>query len=80
MFFKTIHSRIRIVIIGCICLVLAILLRVLYIQLIEYKNLSKLAGDLWNRNLPIEADRGAIYDRNNIVLADNITTTSLIVT
>lgn len=79
MFFKTIHSRIRIVIIGCICLVLAILLRVLYIQLIEYKNLSKLAGDLWNRNLPIEADRGAIYDRNNIVLADNITTTSLIV-
>ena len=79
MFFSTIHSRIRIVIIGCIVLISAVIIRVLYIQLIEYKKLSKLAGDLWNRNLPIEADRGIIYDRNGVVLADNITTTSLIV-
>ena len=28
--------------------------------------------------MPIKADRGLIYDRNVIILADNITTTSLV--
>lgn len=79
MFYKKNHERIRMVIVGCVILLLAIIIRVFYIQLIDYKNLNKLANDLWNRNLPIEADRGIIYDRNGVVLADNITTTSLIV-
>jgi stage V sporulation protein D (sporulation-specific penicillin-binding protein) len=79
MFNKTIHARIKMVIIGCVVLIISIILRVFYIQLIEYNKLNKLANDLWNRNLPIEADRGLIYDRNSVALADNITTTSLIV-
>ena len=33
---------------------------------------------LWSRELPIEGNRGIIYDRNYTVLADNITTTSLV--
>lgn len=37
-----------------------------------------LANDLWSRNLPLAADRGLILDRNGVVLADNITTTSLV--
>ena len=40
--------------------------------------LSDLASDLWSRNLPIEANRGRILDRNGVVLADNLTTTSLV--
>ena len=40
--------------------------------------LSEKANDLWSRNLPLAADRGKILDRNGIVLADNITTTSLV--
>lgn len=44
----------------------------------EYDKLNDLASDLWSRNLPIEADRGKIYDRNGVVLADNVTTTSLV--
>ena len=44
----------------------------------EYQKLSSLANDLWSRDLPIEGDRGLILDRNGIVLADNITTTSLV--
>ncbi|MDD2203628.1 MAG: stage V sporulation protein D [Bacilli bacterium] len=78
MFYKTIHARIKIIIIGCIILLALIIIRVFFIQLIEYKDLNKLANDLWNRNLPIEADRGLIYDRNGVVLADNVTTTSLV--
>ncbi len=55
-----------------------IILKVFYIQVFEYNKLNTLANSLWSRNLPIEADRGLIYDRNGVVLANNITTTSLI--
>ena len=50
----------------------------MYIELFEYEKLSSLANDLWSRDLPIEGDRGLILDRNGVVLADNITTTSLV--
>jgi len=43
------------------------------------KELNNLANSLWSRNLPLLADRGKILDRNGVVLADNITTTSLVV-
>ena len=58
---------------------LIIILKVFYIQVIDYKKLNKYANNLWSRNLPIKADRGLIYDRNGEVLADNATTTSLVV-
>lgn len=79
MFYKTIHTRIKVVIIISSILLIMIMLRVIFIQLIDYNRLNKLANNLWNRNLPIEADRGSIYDRNSVVLADNVTTTSLII-
>ena len=59
-------------------ILLVIVLRVFYVQVVDYKKLSTLASDLWSRNLPIEASRGRILDRNGVVLADNITTTSLV--
>lgn len=55
-----------------------VILKVFYIQVFDYKKLSGLASDLWSRNLPIEAARGRILDRNGIILADNVTTTSLV--
>ena len=78
MFFKDIHIRIRLFFVIVIFLFLTIILKVIYIQVFEYEKLKNLSSDLWSRNLPIEADRGKIYDRNGVVLADNITTTSLI--
>jgi len=57
---------------------LLIIIKVFYVQVFDYKKLSSLASDLWSRNLPIEASRGKILDRNGIVLADNVTTTSLV--
>ena len=62
-----------------IALFIVIVLKVFYIEVIDYKKLSKLASSLWSRNLPVKADRGIIYDRNGTILADNITTTSLVV-
>ncbi len=78
MFFKDIHIKIRLFFVIVIILFLLIVGKVIYIQVFEYDKLSSLSSDLWSRNLPIEGNRGIIYDRNNTVLADNITTTSLV--
>lgn len=78
MFFKKVDSKIRIVFFIIVLLFIFIILRVAFIQLVSYEKLSMLANDLWSRDLPIEADRGLILDRNGVVLADNLTTTSLV--
>lgn len=78
MFFKEIDYRIRLFLVIVIVLFFFIIFRVIYIQVFDYSKLSYLANDLWSRNLPLKADRGLILDRNGVVLADNITTTSLV--
>ena len=78
MFFKKIDERIKVLFLIMLLLFVFIILRVFYIQMIDYKKLNKYAQDLWSRNLPIEANRGLILDRNGVVLADNLTTTSLV--
>lgn len=79
MFFNQIHTRMRVALIVVIVILVAIILRVFYIQIFQYEKLSNLATSLWSRELPITADRGEIRDRNGKVLATNITTTSLVV-
>lgn len=78
MFFKKIDERIKITFLVMLILFVFIILRVFYIQIFDYKKLNEYASDLWSRNLPIEANRGLILDRNGVVLADNLTTTSLV--
>ncbi len=78
MFTKNIDIRIKVLFLIMVILLLLVVLRVFYIQVFQYKKLNGLASDLWSRNLEIEADRGKILDRNGVVLADNLTTTSLI--
>lgn len=75
---KKVDERLKIFVIGVIFVFIVVILKVFYIQVFQYDKLNSLATDLWSRNLPIEADRGKIYDRNGVVLADNITTTSLV--
>lgn len=79
MFFKNVHIRIKIVLFIIIFLFILIIGKVFFIQVIEYDKLKTSATNLWSRNLPIEANRGIIYDRNGVVLADNLTTTSLVI-
>ena len=78
MFFKNIHIRIKIVMLLIFFLFALIIGKVFYIQVFSYEKLNNYATSLWSRNLPIEANRGKIYDRNGVVLADNVTTTSLV--
>ncbi len=79
MFLHKIDSRIKFFLVLFIFIFTIIIGRVIYIQIFEYQKLSTLANDLWSRDLPIEGDRGLILDRNGVVLADNITTTSLVI-
>ena len=78
MFFKKIDERIKIAFLIMLLLFVFIILRVFYIQVFDYKKLNEYASALWSRDLPIEANRGLILDRNGVVLADNLTTTSLV--
>ena len=75
---RKIDNKLKIFMIAVFILFVILILKVFYIQTINYDKLTKLSDDLWSRNLPIEADRGLILDRNGVVLANNITTTSLV--
>ena len=79
MFFNEIHTRIRYVFLIVILILIIAIGKVFYIQVFAYNKLNTLAESLWSRKLPISADRGEIIDRNGVVLATNITTTSLVV-
>ena len=78
MFFKKINLRIKLLFLFMSFLLLLVIVRVFYIQVFDYNKLKPLADDLWSRDLSLEADRGRILDRNGEVLADNLTTTSLV--
>ncbi|HHW68986.1 MAG TPA: stage V sporulation protein D [Tenericutes bacterium] len=78
MFFRNIHIRIKIILVVLVLLFILIIGKVFYIQVIQYEKLNEYANGLWSRNLPIEANRGVIYDRNNVIVAGNVTTTSLV--
>ena len=78
MFFKKIHFKIKLFFILVILFFLIVIFKVFYLQVFKYDKLKNLASDLWSRKLPIEGNRGTIYDRNMDALASNLTTTSLV--
>ncbi len=50
----------------------ALIIRLGYVQLWKGAELSQLAEDSWRRNIPFQAKRGEITDRNGVKLAYNI--------
>ena len=79
MFFKLNNDRIRYVLLFIGLCFIIIILKIIYVQTISYNKLSNMSDDLWSRELPITSERGKILDRNGVILADNVTTTSLII-
>lgn len=72
------NSRIRLVFVLVVLMFILVVVRVFYIQVVEYEKLNSLASSLWSRNLPVQADRGKILDRNGKVIAGNETTSTLV--
>lgn len=71
------NKRIRIVFVISLIVFFFIIVKIFYIQVIEYRKLNTLASELWSRNLTVQADRGKILDRNGKVIVDNVTTVGL---
>ena len=59
--------------------VLGLIMRLGYLQIVGSEELVDKAESLWSRNLPIEGQRGLIYDRNHDVIVDNEVAPSVIV-
>ena len=78
MFSKYIHKRINIVFIIVVVCFILIIGKVIYIEVFSYNKLNDYANNLWSRNLPIMADRGTITTSDNVIVADNLTTVSLV--
>ena len=71
------NYRIKIIFLLSLLIFFFVIIKIFYIQVIEYKKLNNLANDLWSRNLTVQADRGKILDRNNKVIVDNVTSVGL---
>ncbi len=56
------------------CLIIA---RLFYVQVVWSKKLTRLASDQWNREIPVVAARGEIFDRNGKLIAGNKNTYSV---
>ncbi|QVK21827.1 stage V sporulation protein D [Mycoplasmatota bacterium] len=67
----TIQRRIMMVILSIIFLFLLVIIRMSYLQIIKGPMISELAIDLWERSIPIDGQRGNIYDRNGELIVGN---------
>ncbi len=79
MFFNDIHTRIRFTFLVVIIILLLVIGKVFYIQVVSYNKLSKITEDLWSRKMTINAPRGDIVDRNGNILATSLVTTTIYV-
>lgn len=65
----TLQKRLLVLIMLITFVFLALSCRLFYIQVINAETLVKRAEEQWTRDLPINAKRGTIYDRNGVALA-----------
>lgn len=79
MIFSKMIKKIKWVNIIMTLIVMAIVIRLGYSQFYAYEELSLKATQSWQRGFPLEAARGKIYDSQQKVLVDNLTTSSLII-
>lgn len=64
----------------CCCVIFTLILgKLAYEQIINHENILKKAKNLWERDFSVSASRGKIIDKNGIVLAHDVPSTSLMV-
>lgn len=79
MIYEITKRKVKWIKIVIVLLVVAIITKICYIQIIDRVNIYNKATDLWQRSFPVEANRGVIIDNQGDVLATNLTTSSLVV-
>ncbi|HEB81018.1 MAG TPA: penicillin-binding protein 2, partial [Chromatiales bacterium] len=67
--------------VAIIGLLLALLIgRLVYLQVVLHEHYATLSKENWVKLLPIPPTRGLIYDRNGVLLAENVPTYNLEIT
>lgn len=74
----TVRRRIFVALVIGIVLYTALITRLGYVQLIEGPRLADMAGDLLQRNIDFQPNRGRILDRNGNELVSNITVPTIV--
>lgn len=77
---RLITKRSIILLLMMIFFTLILILRLVYLQLYKHNLYTTLATQNWLDLVPIEPSRGLIYDRNGVLLAENVPTFSLDIT
>ena len=72
-------SRIKTIAIIVLILFSMVVFKLSYNTIFMHNSLKSSAEDLWNRSFPLKSERGIIYDRNGVILANNEPTLSLYV-
>ena len=67
----TIQRRLIIILSIISVYVLGLIMRLGYLQIVGSEELVDKAEALWSRELPIEGQRGLIYDRNHDIIVEN---------
>lgn len=64
-------KRLNLIIYGFILFGLAVVIRLFYVQVIKHDELTELAKENWDREIPFAFERGEIVDRNGEVIVTN---------
>ncbi|RKP55265.1 stage V sporulation protein D [Cohnella endophytica] len=73
----TVRKRLYVALIFSVVAFLALIVRLGYVQLIAGAEITKKAEDSWRRDIPFQAKRGEILDRNGTRLAYNISSPTI---
>ncbi|WP_372630759.1 stage V sporulation protein D [Cohnella sp.] len=73
----TVRKRLYIALVFAVFAFGALVIRLGYVQLWAGDDITKRAEDSWRRNIPFEAKRGEIVDRNGIRLAYNVSSPTI---
>ncbi|MDN4492421.1 penicillin-binding transpeptidase domain-containing protein [Ureibacillus aquaedulcis] len=64
-------NRLKLIVYGFILFGIAVVIRLFYVQVIQHDELTKLAKENWDREIPFASERGEILDRNGEVIVTN---------
>ncbi|SFP04440.1 stage V sporulation protein D [Salibacterium halotolerans] len=76
--FVTVRKRLFFILAAGAAAVVILLLRLAFVQFSMGERLTELAQDSWSRDVPFEAERGDILDRDKEVLAGNVSAPSVL--
>lgn len=64
-------KRLKVITFGFVIFLIAVIIRLFYVQIIKYDELTELAKENWDREIPFSSERGEIIDRDGEVIVTN---------